>query len=166
MESTRRTLRDGILVGLIAFAAVALFYSAFDGLAARGAFFTVNLLGKAVFQGLRDPAVLLLPIPPDWSIILSYSTLHLVLSLGVGLFVTALVGRAEQRPAQARAVVLLVAAGFVVTVAAVGALTGAMRALLPWWSIALANACAALLAGLFLLKRRPGLWGRLFSPEG
>jgi hypothetical protein len=54
MVPASRTMREGIVVGLIAYASVAVFYSAFDLLAARGTLYTVDLLGKAVFRGLRD----------------------------------------------------------------------------------------------------------------
>ena len=58
MATVGRTIRQGVIVGLIAFASVAMFYAAFDVLAARGTLYTVNLLGMAVFKGLRDPSVL------------------------------------------------------------------------------------------------------------
>jgi len=57
------------VVGLIAYAAVALFYSGFDWLAARGTLYTVDLLGKALWDRLvlsegRAPLVhRLLPNP-------------------------------------------------------------------------------------------------------
>src|SRR5512133_3827029 len=61
MTTGNRWLRDGLIVGLIAYAAVAVFYSAFDLLASRGTLFTVNVLGQALFKGLRDPSVLQFP---------------------------------------------------------------------------------------------------------
>jgi hypothetical protein len=36
---------------------------------ARGPLYTVNLLGKAVFAGQRDPSVLQFPISPDLNVI-------------------------------------------------------------------------------------------------
>ena len=71
--------------------------------------FTVNLLGKALFRGLRDSAI--------------------------GLTVTRLAVQAERHPAQASAVRLVIVAGFIVTIVtivAVGLLTGPIRPLLPW----------------------------------
>lgn len=165
VSPTVRPVREGLVVGLIAYASVALFYAAFDVLAARGTLYTVDLLGKAVFRGLRDPGVLLLPSPPDMIAIFWYNALHLALALVIGLVVTRLVAFAESHAPHARAVMGVVAAGFVVTVVAVGLLTGSIRAVLPWWSIVVANALATLLAGTFLLTRHPGLMGRLF-PSG
>ena len=65
MTTGKRTVREGLVVGIIGYAAVAVFYAVFDFLAARGGLYTVNLLGRAVFRGLRDPAVLQLPLPAD-----------------------------------------------------------------------------------------------------
>ncbi len=163
MTSAPRTLREGIVVGSIAYAAVAAFYALFDILAARGAFFTLNLLGKAVFRGLRDPAVLMLPVPPDLGAMARYNALHLVVSLAIGLVVTGLVSQAERRPSQAPFAGLTIVTGFVVTILGVGLLTASIRPLLPWWSIVVANALAVLLAGWYLIRKHPGI-GRHLLP--
>lgn len=161
MVAGTRVIRTGLIVGLIAYAAVALFYSAFDLLAARGGLYTVDLLGKAVFRGLRDPAVLQFPIDRDSQAIFLYNGLHLVLSLTIGLIVVALIVHAERDPSHGLIVLLALVAGGIVTVLLVGYLTEPMRPLLPWWSIVIANLIAASLAGAYLLYTRPGLWSRL-----
>lgn len=166
MTPPSRSLREGLVVGLIGYGAVAVFYAAFDLLAARGTLYTVDLLGKAVFQGLRDPAVLQLPIRPDPAAIFWYNGLHLLIALAIGLIVTGLVAHAERRPAQRRLVLLVIVGGVVVTIFAVGLLSGPIRAVLPWWSIVVANALAVLLAGAYLLYRRPGLLRRLALSAG
>lgn len=153
----RRTLREGLAVGLIAYAAVALFYAAFDMLAARGALFTVDMLGKAVFRGLRDPTVLMFPDTLDPVAIFWYNGLHLILALGIGLVVTGIILQMERHPGWTPGILLVVLAGGVATVLVVGMLTQAMRPVLPWWSIVVANALASLLAGLYLLQRHPAL---------
>ena len=161
MQSTTQWQRDGVIVGLVASASVAVFYGSFDLLASRGIFFTVSLLGRALFQGLRDPAVLQFPMAPDLMAVALYSVLHIVISLVIGLIVVALVTEAERTPTRARLVVGTIVAGYVVTIAVMGFLTAAMRNLLPLWSIAVANGFATVCAGRYLLFRRPGLWGRL-----
>lgn len=166
MLPSRRTLRDGFIVGLIAYASVALFYGAFDLLAARGSLYTVDLLGRAVFRGLRDPAVLQFPMSPDMASIFWYNGLHLVLSLTIGLIVTTLVDQAERNPSRSRLILAVIVGGFVVTVAFVSLLTESVRSLLPLWSIVFANACASLLAGLYLLRTRPGLLRRMMPLAG
>lgn len=155
-----------MVVGLIAYASVAVFYSAFDLLAARGTLYTVDLLGKAVFRGLRDPGLLEYPIRPDLTGIFWYNGLHLLISLAIGLVVTRLIEHAERHPAQAHLVLFTIVAGFVLTIIGVGLLTRAMRPVLPWWSIVVANGLATLLAGLYLLRKRPGLWGGLIPLAG
>lgn len=161
MITARGTVRDGLVVGLIGYAAVALFYSGFDVLAARDPLYTVDLLGKAVFRGLRDPGVLLFPLPLDGTAIFLYNAFHLVLGIGIGLAVTALAGEAERHPARSPVVLLALITGFVVTIAVVGLLTAPMRPVLPWWSIVVANALAVIVAGAFLIRQRPLLWHRL-----
>lgn len=161
MFTARGTVRDGLVVGLIGYASVALFYSGFDVLAARDPLYTVDLLGKAVFRGLRDPGVLLFPLPLDGTAIFLYNAFHLVMAVVIGLIVTALATDAERHPGRTKLVLLTLIAGFVVTIAIVGTLTAPMRPVLPWWSIVVANALAVIVAGLYLVRQRPLLWHRL-----
>ena len=158
-----RWLRDGVVVGLIAYAAVAVFYSAFDLLASRGTLFTVNLLGEGLFKGVRDPSVLQFPIPVDLQVVFWYNALHLALSLAIGLFVLRLVEESERNPARAGLMAGFIVTGFAITVAVVGRLTEPMRELLPWWSIVVANGAATVCAAAYLLKVRPGVWRRMFG---
>ena len=160
MTAESRTIRDGVVVGLIGYASVAIFYSTFDFLAARGAFYTVNLLGRTVFRGLRDPGVLYFPLDLDRAAMFSYNALHLAVAIAIGLIVVSLVAVGEAEHARRRAVRFVLIGGFVVTIGAVGYLTSDMRPLLPWWSIVAANSLAVLFAGAYLLRRRPGLWRR------
>lgn len=160
MSTAGRTIRDGVAVGLIGYATVAIFYSLFDLLAARDPLYTVNMLGRAVFRGLRDPAVLQFPLSLDTRAVFLYNALHLGLALAIGLTVAVLVAVGDRTPERRRKVRLIIAAGFVVTVAVVGLLTGAMRPVLPWWSIVVANALSTLLGAVYLLAKRPGLWSR------
>lgn len=166
MSPERRAVREGLVVGVIAYFAVAVFYGLFDLLASRGALYTVDLLGRAVFRGQRDASILLLPIARDWTAIFSYNALHLVLSLAIGIVVSGLVARAEQRPSQAGVVLAVIVLGFVVTILAVGVLTAPMRPMLPWWSIVAANSLAVLLAAVYLVRRHPGIGRRLLSSGG
>jgi hypothetical protein len=161
MPAERHIFRDGIIVGLIGYAAVALFYSAFDFVAARGALHTVNMLGRAVFRGLRDPSVLQFPIDFDPDAIFAYNAVHLVAALAIGLMVTWLTTLAEARAAWRPFIRFVIIAGFVVTVIGVGLLTMPLRDVVPWWSIIVANAAATALAAAYLLSRHPGLWRRL-----
>ena len=165
MTGEGRYVREGLIVGLIAAVSVAVFYALFDLLAARGSLYTPSVLGQAVFRGLRSPSALYLPLTPDSGATLWYSALHLALALAIGLTVTGLVSHAERHPSRAGPVAFVIAAGFVVTILAVGWLTRDMRQVLPWWSIVAANALAVVVAGWYLVRRHPGLPGRLL-PAG
>lgn len=160
MSTTGRTIRDGIVVGLIGYATVAIFYSLFDVLAARDPLHTVNMLGRAVFRGLRDPAILQFPLSLDTRAVFLYNAMHLGLALAIGLIVAALVAIGDRTPERRRRVRVIIVAGFVATIVVVGLLTAPMRAVLPWWSIVVANALSTILGALYFLGRRPGLWAR------
>lgn len=161
MSFTRRVVREGAVIGLIGTAAVAAFYAVFDALAARGFLFTVNLLGRVVFTGLRDPSVLVGPVAFDGRAVVLYSLLHLLASLAIGLVVAWLVSQLEGPPSQVRLALLVIIAGFFVTIFGVGMASGPVQALLPWWSVVLANALAVVVAGAYVLGRHPGLLRRL-----
>jgi len=80
------------------------------------------------------------------------------MSLAIGLIVVRLIAQVEGHPSQGKAMLFTIVAGFVVTIVMVGLLTEPMRALLPWWSIVVANAVAVWVAGSYLLRRHPGRW--------
>jgi hypothetical protein len=158
---TENDLRDGLMLGLIAFVVVAAFYNAFDLIAARGPFHTVNLLGRSVFHGIRDAAELARPVPLDTRVIEGYNALHLALSLGIGVVVMRLVGIADREPARRPPMLLLVVGGYVATVVVVGWVSAPIRDVLPWWSIAAANTLAVLAGTVYVVRRRPGIVQRL-----
>lgn len=157
MSMTNRTVREGLVLGLIGYAVVAAFYAAFDFLAARGFLYTVNLLGSVVFRGLRDPGVLSTPVAIDFTAVALYTALHLAVSLAIGLVVAWLVSQLEGPPAQARLAMLVIVAGFFVTIFAIGMVSTPIKALLPWWSVVLANLLAVVVAGAYVAGRHPGL---------
>jgi hypothetical protein len=161
MSKSRQTISVGFVVGIIGYVSVAVFYAVFDLLAGRGALYTVDLLGKTVFRGLRDVSVLGLPIQVDMTAVIWYSVLHLVLSLVIGLVVTGLVEYSSRQPSRSRLVAFLLVSGFFVTVGIVATLSEPIRPLLPTWSIVVANVFAVLLAGNYLVRKLPGTWGRL-----
>lgn len=159
MSTTGRDVRQGSRLGLIAYVAVAAFYAVFDILAARGALFTVNMLGQSVFNGLRDPSVLQGPVALDGQAIFWYNAIHLMASLVIGVIVMRFIGIAEQSPSLLWPICAVLAAGYAVTILAVGWLTPHIRHVLPWWSIGAANAAAVVAGGMYVLRQRPGLFG-------
>ncbi len=161
MVQSLRTVKDGLIVGIIGYASVALLYATFDFFATRGSLYTLDLLGKALFKGLRDPAILVMPIELDMAVIFWYNVLHLITSLIIGLVVISLVRLSERKQSLVALVLFVIIAGFIITIAGVGFLTAHFRILLPWWSIVFANALAVILAGTYIIKRFPSVWKRL-----
>lgn len=161
MARSESPVREGVVVGLIGFAVVAVFYTLFDLLAGQGFGFTLNLLGEVVFRGVRDPAVLQLPMPLDVGAMVAYNFLHLFISVGVGLFVAWLVDRVEEKPSLGTSVLVILLAGYVVTVAAVAVFARDVAPLLPLWTVVTVNTLAALGGVIYLWTAHPDLWGRL-----
>lgn len=160
-----RTIRDGLIVGFIAYLSVAAFYAAFDVLAARGTLYTVNLLGKAVFGGAADATALQQPIALDLRAIVWYNAAHFALSLGIGMIVMSLIAQAERLPPRVPLVVATIVGGFFVTIAAVGVLSEPIRHVLPWWTIIVANSSAVAFGGLYIRQYRRDAW-RWLMPFG
>ncbi len=155
MTAHTRWMREGILVGLTAFATVAAFYAAFDLLAQRGALYTVHALGVAITQGaaeVPDPGS---GVAAAFAPVAIYSALHLAVSLAAGVLVCRLVHEGELMPMQAQIALLFVIAGFAGTIGVIGWLTASLRDVLPWWSIIAANALAVFVAGQLMLRRHP-----------
>lgn len=161
MAQARAYIREGLIVGAVGYVVVAAFFTVFDLLAGRGVAFTLNLLGKMVFRGIRDPAILQLPIAPDMAAMAAYNFLHLVLSLVVGTLVAWLATQVDERPALRFPVLGVLVAGYVATIALVTIFVGEASQLLPWWTIVTVNTLAALSGGAYLLRAHPTLPGSL-----
>lgn len=165
MPRTGSPVREGVVVGLIGFTAVAVFYTLFDLLAGQGFGFTLNLMGEVVFRGVRDPSVLQLPMERDMGAMAAYNFLHLFLSLGVGGFVAWLVDRVEENPRVGYSALLIMVAGYGLTVAAVAMVAREIGPLLPFWTIVTVNTLAAAGGGVYLWRSHPDLWGRVRKRE-
>ena len=161
MAERTSTLREGLILGLIGYVSVAVFYALFDLLAARSTTFTLNLLGLVVFRGVRDPAVLQLPVAPDTAAMIAYNLLHFVLALAVGLFVAGLVRKVEDRPEIGPAVLLVLIGGYLLTIVVVGMALRFAAPLLPAWTILVVNTLAAGAGAIYLLRAHPGLVRRV-----
>jgi hypothetical protein len=154
-------VREGLIVGVVGYAVVAVFFTVFDLLAGRGAVSTLNLLGKMVFRGIRDPAILQLPIAADPTAMVGYNFLHLFISLAVGLLVAWLVGQVEERPTLGYPVLGVLIAGYFVTIAVVSLFAEDVSQLLPWWTIVTVSTLAFIGGGVVLIRGHAGLLGRV-----
>jgi hypothetical protein len=89
----------------------------------------------------------------DLTAVALYTILHLVVALLIGLVVAWLAAQLEGPPAQTRLAVLVIVAAFFVTIFGIGMVSSPIKALLPWWSVVLANVLAVVVAGAYLLGR-------------
>jgi len=152
-----KTIKEGLIIGFIGYASVAVLYAVFDIIAARGFLFTVDILGKALFRNLLDPAVLATPTAMDLEAIFWYNIFHLVTALVIGLIVISFVDLTDREPSQGQFILFTLFLGFVVTVVLVSFLTSPISEFLPWWSVIAANIVSVISASYYLFKKHPGI---------
>jgi hypothetical protein len=156
-----RTLREGLVVGLLGAGAVAIWFLVID-LGAGRLLFTPAALGSVIFHGATQAA----DVQVNAVTVLAYTGLHVAAFLVTGLVAAAIVVFAEDR----HAYVLLGAVMLFVTFETffIGVLTIVAQWLLeviPWWSIAVANLIAAVVMAAYLWRRHPKLARALADPE-
>jgi hypothetical protein len=156
MLRPRRILFEGFVAGLIGAGAVAAWFLIVDLVSGR-AFFTPAMLGQAIFEGLRDPAL----VSINYSSVIMYTALHVVAFLAVAMVAAALVAEAEEIPHLMWLLVVLFVVfefGFYVMVALL--LTPILQAL-AWVNVAIGNFIAAVGMGYFLWRAHPRLQAEL-----
>lgn len=154
--ASHRTVREGLIAGLLGAAAVALWFLVVD-MIVRDPFFTPAALGSALLDGARGIG----EVDISLANVLGYSALHLAAFVLVGILAAALAAEAERH-----GIVLLGAVLLFVTfetlflgLAAIAA-TWLLDAL-TWWNILLANLIAAAAMGWYLWRAHPRLRDRL-----
>ena len=96
---------EGILAGLIGAATIALWFLALDGVKGRP-FYTPTVLGTALFRGgagLNAPEAL----PIDFEMVLSFTWVHVLAFLIIGVAASRLLGLAERNPSFGFGIVLV-----------------------------------------------------------
>lgn len=156
-----QVVREGLIVGLIGAAVVAVWFLAIDLIAGR-LFFTPAALGSIVLGGATSAGA----VDINAVNVLGYTALHVAAFLGTGLVAAGIVAFAEDR----HPYVLLGAVLLFVTFETffIGLLTVVAQWLLeliPWWSIAVGNLLAAVAMGAYLWRRHPALAVALRDPE-
>lgn len=151
-----RVVREGIVAGMVGAVTVAVWFLVLDAVQGRP-LYTPAALGSAILLGTTSPA----DVQTSLGIVAAYTALHISAFIALGLVAAVLIGRAEKHPH-----VLLGAALLFVTVEtfAIGLIAAAAAWLLdvmPWWTIAVANALAALVMGAYLWRAHPALHTQL-----
>ena len=130
----RSLIREGIGVGLAGAVAVAAWFLLYD-LAAGVPFRTPALLGAAIFDGLRDPAALV--ITP--ALVLKYTVLHGLAFLAFGIATAGLFALVDYERRVLFAVFMLFCCFEVFVIGMVMALAERLIEEIPIWAILGAN---------------------------
>jgi hypothetical protein len=159
MTEDRPVLRDGVIAGLIGAAVVALWFLVFD-LGRGRPLLTPALLGSAVFQGVTDPAAVVISAGP----VVFYTILHGVAFVGFGVVAASLILAAEREPAIFVAFVILFVCFEAFFIGAVAALGKSMLGALVWWAILAGNMLASVAMIWYFFARHRTLpemlWGK------
>lgn len=152
MPRMPRVVREGFTVGLIGAVSVAAWFLIVDAIAGRP-FYTPAVLGSAAFQGLRDPATVVI----GFDAVGAYTALHLILFLLVGTVAAAAAAEARKSPQ----ILWLLAEFFLVFefafYAAVAIVFAPLLAALAWINVAIGNLLAAAGMGYYLWRSHPEL---------
>jgi hypothetical protein len=154
---TGRVLAEGIVTGLLGYAAVVAFFAVVNLVAGRPPLHTAAVMGSALFWGVRDSAEAVAGPAP----ILAYNGIHLVVSLVIGMGAAWLVFQAERHRALWYAVFFIFLAGFIYSVAMMGVFAAEIAQVLTWPLIVFANLCAGVVAGAYLWWAHSRLLGEL-----
>jgi hypothetical protein len=153
MLAEHRTLREGIITGLVGAVTVAVWFLAVDLISGR-LLFTPAALGSALFLGARGVA----EVEISAGVIAGYTLLHVLAFILVGCVAAVVAATAEQESE----VILLGAILLFVTfeaffVGMLAIISNWLVAELSVWSIATANVIAAISMGAYLYVKHPRL---------
>jgi hypothetical protein len=147
-----RTVREGVVAGLIGAATVALLILVFD-IAGGAPLQSPAILGSVIFKGIRDPNLVAVSAGP----IVGYTIVHGLGFVVVGLISAFLVAAAEREPAMVLALLIFFAAFEVFFLALVAFWALPVLGVLAWWEILAGNLLAALAMLYYFHRRHPGL---------
>jgi hypothetical protein len=144
---------DGFEAGVIGAVVVALWFLLIDTIAGRP-FYTPSLLGRALTEGadraIQSPEVAV-------GMVYAYTGIHFILFILFGILIASLVVQYERTPLIGY---LLVVAAVVFELAFLIFILGFAEPLLqelPWWTVLVGNALAAIAMGFYFYRRYPEL---------
>lgn len=148
----QRTLRRGLIAGLLGASAVAISFLIID-LLFHQALFTPAALGSALFHGAAGPT----EIRIEATTVLSYTALHLAAFLGIGLIAAALLEQAEYHPALILGIALLFITFEALFIGIVAITASWILDTIGWWSVIIGNVVATLTMVAYLARQHPTL---------
>lgn len=149
----RRLIADGLAAGLIGYALVVGFFGVFNLVGGRPSFYTVSLIGEALFAGLRDPAAVTLAPGP----IMAFNGVHLAAYLLFGFFGAFLVYETELHPEFWYLTFFLFLGATVLSYAAILAVMAVIGNPVSTWAVVSASLLAALGMAVYLMASHRSL---------
>jgi hypothetical protein len=153
-----RPFREGTVAGLLGAAAVAIWFLIYD-LAAGVPLRTPALLGAAVFEGLRDPAALVITAP----LVIKYTLLHGAAFIAFGWLAAWLLVLADHEPRLLLGLFILFCCFEVFFISLIAIVAQWLFDTLAWWTILAANVLAALVMLGYFFREHRLVWRRLRS---
>ena len=150
---------EGIIGGLVGAAVVAVWFLVYDTLRWFQPLRTPALLGAAVFEGLRDPKMLVIRL----DLVLGYTVLHFAAFAVFGIVVASLIVAAEREPRLLLGLLILFLCFELVFLGIVSAVDEALVDALLWWNIAIGNLLAAVAMITYFFLGHRSLGARLLE---
>ncbi len=147
-----RTIREGLVAGLLGAVAVMVWFLVLDLVHGR-MFFTPGALGSAIFFGARGVHEVQITLET----VLGYTGLHVVAFLAVGLIASALTEAARREPPLLLGMVLFFVTLEVMFIGLLAIVAAWLLDAIQWWTIIVGNLIAALVMGGYLLHEHPEL---------
>ncbi|MQA90451.1 MAG: hypothetical protein GEU90_09475 [Gemmatimonas sp.] len=149
----RPIVREGFVAGILAAAAVALWFFGVDLVQGRP-FGTPEVLGRGLFGLLYDD----LSLGARTGVVLGYTVFHCLAFVLIGIAAATIVKRAEREPSiLAGAVVLFVMleVGFQLLLSMLGSIP--VFGAVAWYNVAIGNVVAAITMGAYIWRAHPEL---------
>lgn len=144
---------EGLMAGLIGYAAVVVLIAIFDVSSGRALFETPSLLGQVLIGGFGEPT----PGAASPGPVLAYNGLHLLAFLAVGMGVTWLVFEVELHPVLWYGAFFAVMSIVLLSFLILSFVSEPHAELLPRLELLTANGAAAIAIGVYLHKAHPRL---------
>jgi len=152
-----QVLAQGLIAGVVGYAAVAVFFLLGNVVAGRSPFFTAAALGSALFYGVGDLSRLAIEPGP----ILAFNGVHLLLSLIAGTITAWLVYETEKHHYLWYFVFFFFLAAFIFSTVVLGIIGTEIAHVMPWWTVLAANAIWMGSLGCYLWFQHRGLYRAL-----
>lgn len=149
-----RVLAEGLVAGLLGYAAIVLFYGVVNLVAGRSFFHTAaelgsGLVGEGAIGGAAAGAVL------------AFNGIHLLGFLLIGVVAAWIIGETEKHPSLFALFLLLAISGFMLAVVGFAVLEASIGRGPPLVSVAAANLVAGAAMAVYLFRAHPRLWSEI-----